>query len=42
VDLDGDGRGEIIAMGAPSDKGQGGVWVFSPRPLAAVPGKTGS
>jgi hypothetical protein len=43
ADLHGDGHGEIIAMGAPSDKGQGGVWVFSPRPLAgaAAPAKTG-
>ncbi len=42
VDLHGDGHGEIIAMGAPNEKGKGGVWVFSPRPLAAAPAKTGS
>ena len=41
-DVDGDGRGEIIAMGAPSDKGKGGVWVFKAMPLAAASAKTGS
>ncbi len=41
ADLRGDGRGEIIVMGAPSsDKAQtgGGLWVFAPRPKPARSG----
>ena len=34
-DLDGDGRGEVVVMGAPEKQQGGGVWVFSPKPKAA-------
>jgi len=32
ADLDGDGRGEIVVMGAPQVQKGGGIWVFSPKP----------
>jgi hypothetical protein len=35
ADLNGDGRGEVIVMGTIGD-GPGGVWIFSPHPLAAA------
>lgn len=35
ADLDGDGRGEIIVMGAARDEAEGGVLVFTSKPLGA-------
>ena len=35
ADLDADGRGELIAIGAVRGKVEGGVWVFSPKPSKA-------
>ncbi len=35
VDLDGDGRGEVVVMGAARDKAEGGLRVFSAEPASA-------